>query len=120
MGAAMSKPRPRLNPSSFSDALTEKYYAQKSAKRKKLERKRQKLVNWLRKKAKDNERAQELADKVEACRPKHRCKSAACPECGDAAQRLFAKAARRYLKGKSGVACVTIVPADGTTNRGDL
>ena len=116
----MSKPRPRLNPSSFSDALTEKYYAQKSAKRKKLESKRQKLVNWLRKKAKDNEHAQELADKVEACRPKRRCKSGACPECADAAQRLFAKAARRYLKGKSGVACVTIVPVDGITNKGGL
>jgi hypothetical protein len=116
----MSKPRPRLNPSSFSDALTEKYYAQKSTKREKLERKREKLVNWLRKKAKDNEHAQDLADKVETCRPKHRCKSGACPMCTDAAQRLFAKAARRYLKDKSGIACVTIVPADGTTNRGGL
>jgi hypothetical protein len=116
----MSKPHPRLNAGSFSDALTEKYYAQKSAKHKKLERKRQKLVNWLRKKAKNNEHAQELADKIETCRPKHRCKSGACPECADAAQRLFAKAARRYLKGKSGIACVTIVPADGTTNRGGL
>src|SRR5450759_3054467 len=107
MGAAMSKHRPRLNPSSFSDALTEKYYAQKSAKRKKLERKRQKLVNWLRKKAKNNERAQVLADKIEKCRRKHRCKSGACPECADAAQRLFTKAARRYFKNKVDVACVT-------------
>ena len=38
--------------------------------------------------------------------------------CADAAQRLFAKAARRYLKGKSGVACVTIVPVDGTVTPG--
>jgi hypothetical protein len=116
----MSKPRPGLNPSSFSDALTEKYYGQKPSKRKKLERKRQRLVNWLRKKAKGNERAQELADKVETCRPKRRCKSGACPECADAAQRLFVKAARRYLKGKSGVACVTIVPEYGTVNPGGL
>jgi hypothetical protein len=116
----MSKPRPRLNPSSFSDALTEKYYAQKSTKRKKLERKREKLVNWLRKKAKDNEHAQDLADKVEACRRKRRCKSGACPECAGAAQRLFVKAARRYLKGESGVACVTIVPTDGAVTPGGL
>jgi hypothetical protein len=116
----VSKHRPPLNPSSFPDALTEKYYAQKSGKRKKLERKRQKLVNWLRKKAKDNERAQVLADKVETCRPKHRCKSGACPECTDAAQRLFAKAARRYLKAKTGVVCVTIVPADGALSPGGL
>jgi len=51
---------------------------------------------------------------------KHRCKSGACPECSDAAQRLFANAARRYLKGKSGVACVTIVPADGAVTPGGL
>jgi hypothetical protein len=116
----VSKHRPPLNPSSFSDALTEEYYAQKSGKRKKLERKRQKRVNWLRKKAKGNLRAQELADKVETCRRKHRCKSAACPMCADAARRLFAKAARRYLKGKSGVACVTIVPLDGIFTPGGL
>lgn len=116
----MSKQRPPFNPSSFSDALTEKSYAQNSGKRKKLERKREKLVNWLRKKAKDNEEAQELADMVETCRPKNRCKSGACPECADAAQRLFVKVARRYLKRISGVACVTIVPADGTTARGGL
>ena len=116
----MSKHRPPFNPSSFSDALTEKYYAKNIAKRKKLKRKRQKLVNWLRKKAKSSQRAQGLADKLETCRRKHRCKSGACPECAAAAQRLFAKAARRYLKGKSGVACVTIVPADGTTTRGGL
>jgi hypothetical protein len=116
----MSKPRPRLNPSSFSDALTEKYYAQKPSKRKKLERKRQRLVNWLRKKGKSSQHAQELADKIETCRPKRRCKSGACPECADAAQRLFVKAARRYLKGKSGVASVTIVPEDGNVNPGGL
>lgn len=115
----MSKHRPPSNPSSFSDALTEKYYAQKSGRRKKLRRKREKLVNWLRKKAKGNPHAQELADKLERCRRKRRCKSGACPVCADAARRLFAKAARRYVKGKS-VACVTIVPVDGTVTPGGL
>ena len=109
-----------FNPSSFSDALIEKYYPKTSAKREKLERKRQKLIAWLRKKAKSSQQAQILADKLERCRPKRRCKSGACPECADAAQRLFAKAARRYLKGKTGIACVTIVPADGAVTPGGL
>jgi hypothetical protein len=108
------------NPSSFSDALTEDFYAQKSGKRKKLERKREKLVSWLRKKAKNNERAQVLAGKVETCRRKHRCKSAACPVCADAARSLFTKMLRRYLKNKRNVACVTIVPADGIAKKGNL
>ena len=116
----MSTQRPAFNPGRFSDALTEKYYAKQSGRRKKLRRKREKLVSWLRKKAKDNEPAQELADKVETCRPRDRCKSGACPVCADAAQRLFAKAARHYLKGKSGVASVTIVPPDGTVTPGGL
>jgi hypothetical protein len=110
----------RSNPSSLSDALIEKYYAKTSAKREKLERKRQKLVNWLRKKARSSQQAQILADKLEKCRPKRRCKSGACPECAAAAQRLFAQTAKRYLKGKTGIACVTIVPADGTVTRGGL
>jgi hypothetical protein len=109
-----------FNPSSFSHALTEKYYAQKPARRKKLRRKREKLVNWLRKKAKSSQQAQILADKLERCRTKRRCKSGACPECAAAAQRLFAKAARRYLKGKTGIACVTIVPADSAVTPGGL
>jgi hypothetical protein len=110
----MSKKHPPLNPSSFSDALTEKYYAQKPTKREYLNHKRQKLVAWLRKKAKSSQRTQALADKLENCRPKRRCKSGACPECADAAKRLFTKTTRQYLKGKSGVACVTIVPDDLT------
>lgn len=116
----MSKQRTAFNPASFSDALTEKYYTKKSNKRKKLRRNREMLVFWLRKKVKNNERAQELADKVDACRRKNRCKFAACPACADAAQRLFARAARRYLKRKTGVVCVTIVPADGIAKKGGL
>jgi hypothetical protein len=51
---------------------------------------------------------------------KHRCKSGACPECTNAARRLFTKTLRRYLKNKSNVVCVTIVPADGITKKGTL
>jgi hypothetical protein len=108
------------NPSSFSDALTEDYYAKKNAKRKKLGRARQKQVDWLRKKGKGNKRAEALAQKLEACRRKQRCKSAACPECAHAAQRLFAKVTQDYLKNKGSVGSVTVVPADGVADRGGL
>jgi hypothetical protein len=109
-----------VNPSSFADALDEKYYAKNKSKRAELKGMRKKIVAWLRKKFKDNEAAQALADKLDQCRRKHRCKSAACPECAYAAQRLFAKTARKYLKGKAGIMCVTIVPADGAITPGGL
>jgi hypothetical protein len=116
----MSKHRAPINPANFADALTEQLYAQKPTKRRSLKREREKLVDWLRKKAKDNQQAQALADKLEACRRKRRCKSGTCPECTDAARRLFTKTLRRFLKNKSNVACVTIVAADGITKRGSL
>jgi hypothetical protein len=116
----MSKQRPAFNPSSFSDALSEKYYAKKSASRKSLRRQREKLVTWLRKKAKSSARAQLLADKLEECGRNNRCKSGACPECVDSARRLFTKTLRRYLANKSNVACVTLVPADAITKKGNL
>jgi hypothetical protein len=116
----MSKQRPAFNPSSFSDALSEKYYAKTSASRKSLRRQRESVVTWLRKKAKSSPRAELLANKLEACRRKRRCKSGACPECTDAARRLFTRTLRRYLKNKPNVVCVTIVPADGITKKGTL
>jgi hypothetical protein len=116
----MNRHRPPRNPSSFSDALTKNYYAKKLATRKMLNRDREKRVDWLRKKAKHNERAQALADKLETCRPKRRCKSGACPQCAHAAQRLFARTTRRHLKGKVRVVCVSIVPANDTLNPGSL
>jgi hypothetical protein len=116
----VSKRKVPINTASFADALTEKLYAQKSAKRRSLKRKREKLIDWLRKKAKANQRAQALVDKLEECRRKHRCKSGACPECTNAARRLFTKTLRRYLKNKPNVTCVTIVPADGIAKKGNL
>jgi len=116
----MSNKQASFNPSSFSDALMEGYYAEKAGKREKLEQEREEVVGWLRKKGKGNERAQALADKIESCRRKQRCNSLACPQCADAAQRLFARVARRYLKEKTSVVCVTIVPADGTLDRKSL
>ena len=63
-GAAMNKRRPSFNPSSFSDALTEKHYARKPGKHEKLKRKRQKLAAWLRRESKDNDCPRLLANKV--------------------------------------------------------
>ena len=108
------------NPSSFSDVITEDHYVGKSPKRKKLVQARKDLVHWLRNKGAGDEKALALADKLEECRCKHRCKSGACPECADAARRLFTKTLRRYLKNEPNVACVTIVPADGIAKRGQL
>jgi hypothetical protein len=108
------------NPSSFSDAITEKHYARNSSKQEKLAQARKGLVGWLRTKGAGNGKAEALADKLEECRPKRHCKSGACPECVDAARRLFTKTLRRYLKNKPNVACVTIVPADGIAKKGNL
>jgi hypothetical protein len=108
------------NPSSFSDAIAEDHYARKPSKKENLVKARKDLVGWLRKKGAANEKALALAEKLEDCRRKHRCKSGACPECADAAKRLFTKTLRRYLKNKPNVACVTIVPADGIAKKGNL
>jgi hypothetical protein len=116
----MSNKQTPFNPSSFSDALTKGCYAKKAGKHENLLQEREEVIGWLRKKGKGNERAQALADKIEGCRRKHRCESLACPECADAAQRLFAKTAQTYLKGKKSVACVTILPADGSIGRSSL
>lgn len=112
----MTKHRTPVNAASFVDALTEPYYSR----HKKLKHEREKLARWLRKKCKSSQQAQLLADKLEQCRRKHRCKLGACPDCADAARRLFIKTLRRYLKTNPNVACVTIVPADGITKRGTL
>ncbi len=110
----------RRNPSSFSDALTEKYYAKRERKKTQLKQKREERVSWLRKKYKDDKRAQKLADELEECRVKRRCKSLACPECAYAAQQLFVTAVSNYLKGKSDVVCVTIIPANEAIKSGKL
>lgn len=109
----MSKRYESLNPSSISDALTEDFYTKKTDKRKQLKRDRKKRVAWLRKKGKGNADLERLADKLENCRPRHRCKSLACPQCADATQRLFIRITRRYLDSASHISCVTIVPTDG-------
>ena len=110
------------NPSRFGDMLTEDLYAT-GAKGQKLEDQRKKRIDWLRTKGKQDPDCIKLVDKLEECRPRHRCKSAACPECANAGQRLVPRVSRPFLKAQTGsgkIVCVTIVPADGLTRRGRL
>jgi len=100
--------------------VTERYYTGKSKVVAKLRQERKERVGWIRKKFKDNAAAQALADKLEACRPNHRCKSLACQGCAAAAKRLFVRTCRRYLKDKSNICCVTIVPAGEEVDLGQF
>jgi len=116
----MTKP---FNPAKFADMLDKGNYAT-GPKGDKLKSKREKLVVWLRKKGKGNQACIDLADKLDQCRPKHRCRSAACPECATAGQRLVANVTRRFLKKQNSdgakIVCVTIIPADGMIKPGKL
>jgi hypothetical protein len=112
-----------FNPARFIDVITEDFYATAWQNGNELKRERKDLINWLRKKYKDHHPCQALADKLEGCKPNARCKSAACPECSNAAQGLVTKVTRRFLKKQAKMAkivAVSIVPADGTCAPGQL
>jgi len=88
-----------------------------------LKSEREDLVAWIRKKGKKSQACIDLADELDNCRPKHRCKSPACPECATAGQRLVAAATRQFLKAQANgdtIVCVTVVPADGIIKPGKL
>ena len=116
----MTVTRDTPNPSSFADALTNKHHVKKGRVRKKLAQQRQKSIDWLRKKGGERKSARRLADKFEDCSRRRRCKSLACPECANAAGRLFVKMASDYFEDRHGVVCVTIVPGDGAIAPGAL
>src|SRR5215207_10038229 len=59
---------------------------------------RRKTVKRLRRFGKENDEALELASRLEACAPKQRCGSGACPECARAWQRWSVTATRDFLK----------------------
>ena len=59
---------------------------------------RRKMVKRLRRFGKENSEALALASRLEACAPRQRCGSGACPECARAWQRWFVTATRNYLK----------------------
>ena len=118
----MRKRLPSFNPSRVACMLDKGMYATGS-KGEELKSEREDLVAWLRKKGKKSQAYLDLADKLDPCRPKHRCKSPACPECGAAGQRLMATATRQFLKAQANggtIVCVTVVPADGLIKPGKL
>ena len=108
------------------DQLDEFFYATIPDSRKcsKPARARKERIAWLRKKYKDDLQSLALADKLEGCIRGDRCKSAACPECSDAARRLVVEVARPFLKKQISedtiVVCVSVVPADSTSELDQL
>lgn len=117
-----SSPSTPFNPARFADIIKEDDYRVWTS-GVALRKERAELSNWLRQKYKDNQACQRLANKLDACKRGARCKSAACPECSAAAQDLVAEVTRKFLKEKAKtatIACVSIVPADGITNPGQL
>jgi hypothetical protein len=111
-----------FNPARFTDIIKEDDYRVWTS-GVALRKERKDLIDWLRKKYKDNQACQALADKLEGCKRDARCKSAACPECSAAARDLVTEVARKFLKEKAKTAtivCLSIVPADGITNPGQL
>jgi hypothetical protein len=113
-----------FNPARFNDQIDETRYARTWVPGVSLKRERKDLVDWLRKKANGDPAAIQLADKLEACKPNTRCKSAACPECSYAARQLVTEVARRFLteqpSSKMTIVCLSVVPADGASKPGQL
>jgi hypothetical protein len=122
----MSSPTSTFNPARLTDQIEESLYAPVPGwgSGLTLKREREDLIDWLCKKFKEDQRCLALADKLEACKPKHRCKSPACPECAYAVKRLLTPIIEKYLDGQvqagTTIACVSIVPSDGIIARGQL
>jgi hypothetical protein len=120
----MPSPTSNFNPARLTDQIAESSYAIPgwSEKGTELNREREALIEWLRKK--DDQPSLALADKLETCKPNHRCKSPACPECAYAATRLLMPVIKEYLDNKaqagSPIVCLSIVPDDGIINPGQL
>jgi hypothetical protein len=117
-----SSPSTSFNPARFVDLIKEDDYRVWTS-GVALRKERSELIDWLRKKYKNKQPCQALAEKLDACKRNARCKSPACPECSTAAQDLVTQVTRKFLKEKAKTAtivCVSIVPADGITNPGQL
>jgi hypothetical protein len=80
------------------------------------EQQRQAAVKLLRRHGKENQRALNLARRLERCRKNKRCLSGACPICHRAYQRRFVGWANRFLK-KDGrmFRVVSAIPAKGVS-----
>jgi hypothetical protein len=80
---------------------------------------RKAAVKLLRRHGKENERALDLARRVDGCRKSSRCLSGACPVCQRAYQRLFVMAAKRLLTGEQAYSVVSAIPKS-SVGEGDL
>jgi hypothetical protein len=80
------------------------------------EQQRRAAVKLLRRHGKENQRALNLARRLERCRKNKRCLSGACPICHRAYQRRFVGWANRFLK-KDGrkFRVVSAIPAKGVS-----
>ena len=122
----MREPTSNFTPARLTDQIEEALYAPVPGwgEGLTLKHEREDLIEWLHKKYKDDQPSVALADKLEGCKPDHRCKSAACPECAYAARQLLATVIKKYLEHQaqagSTIACVSIVPADGIVAPGQL
>lgn len=100
-----------FNPGRFADALAKNLFARGFGKAIKLRRERRRRARLLRKGKSPGHLA--LANRLDRCRPKARCRSGACPECTFAAQRLYSRLLRKFLGTHGGsrtIAAVTIIP----------
>jgi hypothetical protein len=115
-----------FNPARLNDQIQESLYAPTPGwgAGPRLKRERKQLIEWLRKKYKDNQACRTLADKLEGCKRDARCKSAACPECSNAARQLLTTIIKKYLddqsKAGNSIVCLSIAPADGISKPGQL
>jgi hypothetical protein len=113
----MNNSTSNFNPARLNDQIDDSSYPVPvwSEKGTELNREREALIEWFHKKYKDNKPSLALADKLEGCKRKARCKSPACPECAYAAEQWLTSVIKKYLD-----KCLSIVPPDGIINPGQL
>jgi hypothetical protein len=119
----MPSPTSSFNPAQLTGQINDSFYPVPvwSEKGTELNRERKSRLKWLRKKFRDDVPSLALADKLEGCKPKARCKSPACPECAYAAEQWLTSVIEKYLVNKvSMIVCLSIVPPDGIINPGQL
>jgi hypothetical protein len=99
----MNSPTSSFNPARLTDQIADSFYPVPgwSEKGTELNREREALAAWLRKKFKDDQPSLALADKLEGCNPNARCKSPACPECAYATKQWLTSVIEKYLVNKA-------------------
>ncbi|MGA7452078.1 MAG: hypothetical protein WBW73_12625 [Rhodoplanes sp.] len=107
----MSVKKLSFNPGRFADAISKNLYARGLGKASALRRERRRRARLLRKGK--TAAHQELAARLDSCKPRARCRSGACPECNYAAQKLYTRLLRNFIGKHAGsrtIAAVTLIP----------